>query len=67
MVLAFIAVIGLQCFYAAAYFRLREQRRAEAEAEALRAEAAVLEAEMAQRDEPEPQHERWSHAGYLRR
>jgi hypothetical protein len=67
MVLAFIAVIGLQCFFAAAYFRLREQRRAEAEAEALRAEAAVLEAEMAQRDEPEPQHERWSHAGYLRR
>jgi hypothetical protein len=67
MVLAFIAVIGLQCFFAAAYFRLREQRRAEVEAEALRAEAAVLEAEMAQRDEPEPQHERWSHAGYLRR
>jgi hypothetical protein len=67
MVLAFIAVIGLQCFFAAAYFRLREQRRAEVEAEALRAEAAVLEAELAQRDEPEPQHERWSHAGYLRR
>jgi hypothetical protein len=67
MVLAFIAVIGIQCFFAAAYFRLREQRRAEAEAEALRAEAAVLEAEMAHRDEPEPQHERWSHAGYLRR
>jgi hypothetical protein len=67
MVLAFIAAIGVQCFFAAAYFRLREQRRAEAEAEALRAEAAVLEAELAHRDEPEPQHERWSHAGYLRR
>ena len=70
MILAFIAVLGLECFLFAAVLRLKEQRRALAEAEQQRevdqAAASILRPEPPRGDSEEPGQVSWSHAGSLR-
>jgi uncharacterized membrane protein/transposase-like protein len=70
MILAFIAVLGLECFLFAAVLRLKEQRRALAEAEQQRevdqAAASILRPEPSRGDSEEPGQVSWSHAGSLR-
>jgi hypothetical protein len=71
MILAFIAVVGIQAFLLAAVFRLQEQRRAlEAGVESPAGElagAAAVRGDSAERADPdEPQRTRWQRAGSLR-
>jgi hypothetical protein len=70
MILAFIAVLGLECFLFAAILRLQEQRRALAAAEEQRevdeAAASILRPEPPRGDPEEPGQVSWSHAGSLR-
>jgi hypothetical protein len=70
MILAFIAVLGLEFFLFAAVLRLKEQRRAMAAAEQERAvedvTASILRPEPPRGDSEEPGQVSWSHAGSLR-
>jgi uncharacterized membrane protein len=70
MILAFIAVLGLELFLFAAVLRLQEQRRAMAAAEQERAvddvTASILRPEPPRGDSEEPGQVSWSHAGSLR-
>jgi hypothetical protein len=71
MIMAFLAVLGIQCFFVASSFRVREQRRALAAAAAAPseeiAEPAPIRPDVAERDEvDDPQRTRWARAEYLR-
>jgi hypothetical protein len=71
MILAFIAILGLECFLFAAVLRVQEQRRALAAAEQARAvddmHASLMRPEPPQNGEAEePGQVSWSHAGSLR-
>jgi hypothetical protein len=70
MLLAFLAVLGLECFLFAAVLRLQQQRRALAEAEKARAvddvTASIMRPEHARGEAEEPGQVSWSHAGSLR-
>ncbi|HEX7298619.1 MAG TPA: hypothetical protein VF257_06410 [Solirubrobacteraceae bacterium] len=71
MILAFIAVFGIQCFFLAAFLRVQEQRRALKAAAAAPVEdlaaAAPIRPEVGEHGEADDaQRARWSRAEYLR-
>jgi len=70
MILAFIAVLGLEVFLFAAVLRLQEQRRAMAAADKAQdvddAAASILRPEPPRDEAEEPGQVSWSHAGSLR-
>jgi hypothetical protein len=68
MLMAFLAVLGFQAFFAALVIRAREQRQAAALSEAINGNPAMMRPDLvAEPEADEAPRTEWARAGYLRR